>query len=233
MNAESTRPVVAVFDIDNTVMRGASMFHFARGALKEHFITMRDLARFARMQWRFIRKGEIMTDLHAIRGQALSMIAGRSEADIVTMVEPVYKKYLKKRIRPQVVKLFEHHKAQGHEVWLASATPVQIAQAIADDYGLDGALGTQVVIRDGIFTGEIDGEFLHAAEKAKAFAAFADTHNVDLMQSFAYSDSINDLPLLELVGNPIAVNPDLKLANIAEERSWPRLRLKRRLRRAR
>lgn len=213
-----------MFDIDNTVMRGASMFHFARGALREHFITVRDLFKFARMQWRFIRKGEIMTDVHEIQARALQVIAGRSEQEVLQMVGPVYNKYLAKRIRPQVVQLFEHHKAQGHQMWLASATPVQIASKIAEEFGLDGTLGTKVIVKDGLFTGEIDGKFLHAQAKADAFNALAEEQNFDLLQSFAYSDSINDLPLLESVGNPICVNPDLKLATIATQRLWPKLR---------
>lgn len=221
-----------MFDIDNTVMRGASMFHFARGALREHFVTFRDLARFARMQWRFIRKGEIMTDVHEIQERALQMIAGRSEQEVLQMVGPVYDKYLAKRIRPQVVQLFEHHKAQGHEVWLASATPVQIASKIAEEFGLDGTLGTKVIVKDGIFTGEIDGKFLHAQAKADAFNELAKARDFDLLQSFAYSDSINDLPLLESVGNPICVNPDLKLAAVANQRTWPKLKFTRRFRRS-
>jgi len=120
------------------------------------------------------------------------------------------------------------HLADGHEVWLVTATPTLIADVIVEGIGVTGALGTGVELTDdGRFTGEILGDLMHGAAKARAAADFAAARGIALADCSAYSDSANDIPLLESVGHPVAVNPDKRLAAVAAERGWPVIEVRR------
>ena len=112
------------------------------------------------------------------------------------------------------------HLAAGQQVWLVSATPVQIGQALAETLGFTGALGTVAEEEDGKFTGRLVGDILHGPGKKHAVAALAALQQLDLKQCTAYSDSINDLPMLEMVGSPVAVNPDRALRRHAKAQGW-------------
>ena len=122
----------------------------------------------------------------------------------------------------------QEHLALGHEVWLITAAPVELAEQIAKDLGATGALGTIVGHKDGLLTGELVGDPLHGKAKRKAAKKLAKERNLSLKRSYAYSDSVNDLPLLTLVGNPVVVNPDKQLKRYADAAGWDILRFKRR-----
>jgi HAD superfamily hydrolase (TIGR01490 family) len=122
----------------------------------------------------------------------------------------------------------KHHLAQGDEVWLVTAAPVELAQKIAADLGATGALGT-IVGHDGdVLTGELVGDPLHGKAKRKAIKKLAEERNISLKRSFGYSDSVNDLPMLSAVGNAVAVNPDAQLRRYANAAGWEILRQNRR-----
>jgi len=112
------------------------------------------------------------------------------------------------------------HLERGQEVWLVTATPVEVAQVIARRLGLSGALGTVAESVDGVYTGRLVGQPLHGAAKARAVSALAQEKGLDLSRCAAYSDSANDIPLLSLVGHPCAVNPDAALLGHARARGW-------------
>jgi phosphoserine phosphatase len=112
------------------------------------------------------------------------------------------------------------HLAAGQRVWLVTATPVEVASVIADRLGLTGALGTVSETVDGVYTGRLVGEILHGAAKAEAVRALASQEGMVLAQCAAYSDSANDIPLLELVGQPCAINPDTRLRLHAKANGW-------------
>jgi phosphoserine phosphatase len=109
----------------------------------------------------------------------------------------------------------------GRKVWLVTATPVEVAAVIADRLGLTGALGTVGEIEDGAYTGRLVGDILHGPAKAVAVEELAARQGLDLARCWAYSDSYNDVPLLTLVGNPVAINPDARLRRHAREKNWP------------
>jgi phosphoserine phosphatase len=113
------------------------------------------------------------------------------------------------------------HLAAGQRVWLVTATPVELADILARRLDLTGALGTVAETADGVYTGRLVGGLLHGEAKAAAVLALAEREGLDLAQCSAYSDSVNDLPMLTLVGHPNAVNPDAQLRAIARERQWP------------
>jgi phosphoserine phosphatase len=117
--------------------------------------------------------------------------------------------------------LADQHLRAGRRVWLVTATPLAVAEVIADRLGLTGALGTVAEIDDGAYTGQLVGEILHGQAKADAVAELARLEGLRLDGCWAYSDSYNDVPLLSLVGNPVAINPDGRLRRHAREHNWP------------
>jgi HAD superfamily hydrolase (TIGR01490 family) len=220
----SERPILAFFDVDNTLMRGTSLFQLGREAWKKKVITWRDIAPFAWHQMRFIRKGENLGHLKSAREKALELSYGKKQSDIVELAEGIWQDRIQRRLYPGTVELTQEHIRKGHEVWLVSATPWEIGDLIARKLGLTGALGTRIRAVDGIYTGELDGDVLHHERKAEAAQDLATRAGADLADSWAYSDSRNDIPLLELVGNPVVVNPDAILAHHAHTHGWPVLR---------
>ncbi|MGE3193256.1 MAG: HAD family hydrolase [Microbacteriaceae bacterium] len=220
----SERPILAFFDVDNTLMRGTSLFQLGREAWNKKVITMRDIAPFVWHQMRFIRKGENMGHLKTAREKALELSSGKQRSEIIELAEGIWQERIQRRLYPGTVELTQEHISKGHEVWLVSATPWEIGDLIARKLGLTGAIGTRIRHEDGVYTGELDGEVMHHEHKAAAAKALAIKAGADLSQSWAYSDSRNDIPLLELVGNPVVVNPDPILAHHAHQNEWPILR---------
>jgi HAD superfamily hydrolase (TIGR01490 family) len=220
----SERPILAFFDVDNTLMRGTSLFQLGREAWNKKVITMRDIAPFVWHQMRFIRKGENLGHLKSAREKALELSYGKRQSDILELAEGIWHERIQRRLYPGTVELTQEHISKGHEVWLVSATPWEIGDLIARKLGLTGAIGTRIRAVDGRYTGELDGEVMHHEHKAEAAKALATKAGADLADSWAYSDSRNDIPLLELVGNPVVVNPDVILAHHAQTHDWPILR---------
>jgi HAD superfamily hydrolase (TIGR01490 family) len=224
--AERPAPVpepaaAAFFDVDNTIVRGASLFHLARGLYSRRFLTNADIVRFALMQANFVLRGtEDLDHMNSARARALSFIEGHSVAELQRVGEEIFDELISKRIWPGTRGLAQMHLDAGQRVWLVTATPIELARTIADRLGLTGALGTVAEVRDGYYTGRLIGEPLHGPAKADAVAALARAENLDLERCSAYSDSANDIPLLSLVGHPCAVNPDAKLRHHAKAHGW-------------
>jgi HAD superfamily hydrolase (TIGR01490 family) len=210
----------AFFDVDNTMMMGASIYHFARGMAARKFFTSRDLARFAWQQITFRISGESSQDLMATREAALAFVAGMKVTDIVRLGEEIYDELMAERIWSGTRALAQQHLDSGQRVWLVTATPVELAQVIANRLGLTGALGTVSETANGVYTGRLVGEPLHGPAKAEAIKALAERENLDLTGCSAYSDSANDIPMLTMVGHPVAVNPDADLRREAKRRGW-------------
>jgi len=215
------RTAAAFFDVDNTVMMGASIYHFARGLAARHFFTGRDLAAFAWQQVKFRIGGkESREGMVEAREAALAFVAGKPVAQIVSLGEEIYDDLMAQRIWAGTLALAQMHLDAGQRVWLVTATPVELASIIARRLGLTGALGTVSEIRDGTYTGYLVGEPLHGEAKAEAVRALAEREGLDLDRCTAYSDSINDLPMLSLVGRGVAINPDGALKMEARSRGW-------------
>jgi len=219
------RPILAFFDVDNTLMRGTSLFQLGREAWQHKIIGWRDIAPFAWHQRRFIRKGENDNHLRSAREKALELSAGLKQSDVLDLAEGIWERRIRPRLYPETVELTREHLRKGHEVWLLSATPWEIGDLIARRLGLTGALGTRIEAVDGVYTGRLDGHVLHHQRKAEAAIELARRTGADLVECWAYSDSRNDIPLLEAVGNPVVVNPDAILAIHAHAHGWPVLRL--------
>ncbi|MFL6132967.1 MAG: HAD family hydrolase [Nocardioidaceae bacterium] len=211
----------AFFDVDNTIMQGASIFHLARGMHRRQFFTTRELlaAAWKQAYFRFvgIEDPEHVADA---RASALAFIKGHEVAELEALGEEIFDEAMAHRIWPGTRALAQLHLDQGQRVWLVTAAPVEIARIIAARLGLTGALGTVSEAVDGVYTGRLVGDLLHGPAKAEAVRALAEREGLDLSRCSAYSDSHNDLPLLTLVGDPCVVNPDARLRDHARAHGW-------------
>ena len=211
----------AFFDVDNTMMQGASIYHFARGLAARDFFTWRDLAQFAMKQVSFRIKGvEDPAHMEEAKQAALAFVAGHKVEEVVSLGEEIYDELMADRIWSGTRALAQLHLDAGQRVWLVTAAPAELASLIARRLGLTGALGTVAENEDGIYTGRLVGEPLHGPAKAEAIRALAEREGLDLSRCSAYSDSANDIPMLSIVGDPVAVNPDAALKRIAREKGW-------------
>jgi len=213
--------VAAFFDIDNTIIRGASAFHLALGLRQRGIVTWRNLAVFALRNARYQLFGEDASSVDATQSDALAIVKDRPVAQIAAVGEQVYDEVLANRIYPGTRDLLDSHRASGHEIWLVSASPIEIASLMAVRFGVTGALGTQAEHKDGFYTGTLNGGLMHGAAKAQAVRDLAARRGLDLARSYAYGDSVNDVPLLKEVGHPCGINPDRKLRLVCSREGWP------------
>ena len=211
----------AFFDVDNTMIRGASIYFFGKGMAGRGLITTSDLLRFGWQQLAFrVRGKENLEAVAEARDKALGLVAGKSVAEIVAYGEEIYDELMERRIWSGTRALAQQHLDAGQRVWLVTATPVELARIIAARLGLTGALGTVSEVEDGLYTGRLVGEPLHGAAKAEAVRALAEREGLDLARCTAYSDSHNDVPMLSSVGHAVAVNPDTALREEARRQGW-------------
>ncbi|MBB3325373.1 HAD family hydrolase [Microlunatus antarcticus] len=211
----------AFFDLDNTIVQGASIFHFAKGMYRRGFFDARTIIKALWFQTYFRAAGkESAAHVADARATMLSFIAGHTVAEITQVGEEVYEESVAQRIWPGTRAIAQLHLDAGQQVWLVTAAPVEMAGIIASRLGLTGALGTTAEHDGGVYTGRLVGEMLHGPAKAEAVRDLAVEHGLDLARSFAYSDSYNDLPMLSLVGHPVAINPDRRLSALAEDQDW-------------
>ena len=221
LNPPSDSDAAAFFDGDNTVMQGASIFHLARGLHRRKFFTTREIVGAAWKQAYFRVVGvEDPEHVAEARASALSFIAGHTVAELQELGEEIFEEAMADRIWPGTRALAQIHLDEGQRVWLVTAAPIEIASIIARRLGLTGALGTVAEHVDGVYTGQLVGEMLHGPAKGEAVRALAEREGLDLRRCSAYSDSYNDLPMLSMVGDPCAINPDAKLRAHAREQGW-------------
>jgi HAD superfamily hydrolase (TIGR01490 family) len=213
--------VAAFFDVDNTMMQGASIFHLAKGLHRREFFTTREILSAAWKQAYFRVVGvEDPEHVAETRASALSFISGHTVAELEALGEEIFDEAMAHRIWPGTRALAQMHLDQGERVWLVTAAPIEIAQIIARRLGLTGALGTVAEHVDGVYTGRLVGDMLHGPAKGEAIKALAAREGLDLDACSAYSDSFNDLTMLTLVGDPCAVNPDARLRGYAKQHGW-------------
>ncbi|GAB2735684.1 HAD family hydrolase [Nocardioides pakistanensis] len=211
----------AFFDVDNTIMQGASIYHLAKGLHRRKFFTTREILGAAWKQAYFRVVGiEDPEHVAEARASALNFIKGHRVEELEALGEEIFEEAMARRIWPGTRALAQLHLDQGQRVWLVTAAPIEIANIIARRLGLTGALGTVSEHVDGVYTGRLVGEMLHGPAKGEAVRALAEREGLDLARCSAYSDSYNDLPMLSMVGDPCAVNPDSRLRDHARANGW-------------
>jgi HAD superfamily hydrolase (TIGR01490 family) len=217
----------AFFDLDRTLMEGSSAFQFGRAAYKAGLINRRRLLSDGWANLRFRLRGSTDEDTHALRDRISRSLEGTRVKDLERLGADVLAGILP-RIYPQMLALAHGHQDAGRRVYIVTAASHELAEMLARVLALDGAIGSQFSeVRDGVYTGRPTGLFIYQREKALAIAQLADRETIDLAASFAYSDSESDLPMLRLVGHPVAVNPDRELARVARAQGWEVLRFDR------
>ena len=212
----------AFFDIDNTIMRGSSFAALAKGMADRDYFTTSEILEFTWKQLKYVVSGrENLDDIAQATENGLLFVKGRAPEEIRQLANEVYDETMVRRLWAGSVELAEAHRALGHEVWLISATPLEVAEEIARRLELTGGLGTVAEVVGGVYTGRLDGPPLHGTAKVDALRRIADERGLDLSRCAAYSDSSNDIPMLSTVGFPVAVNPDGPLRAHARRNGWP------------
>ena len=217
-----TQKRVAFFDVDNTLMRGSSLFFLSKGMYQRGFFTKKDISNFVMANLRYRLSGvESKEEIAKIQSAACEFFRGHDATVIEKMGMEVYDEYVSPALWQGTIEIANNHLNKGEEVWLVTATPKDLADVIAKRLGFTGALGTVAEVKDGIYTGKLIGQLLHGPNKALAITELAEQHGIDLANSYAYSDSHHDIPLLEAVGNPRVINPDTLLQIHALREHWP------------
>lgn len=211
----------AFFDVDNTLVQGSSLVHFGRGLAARKYFRYSEVWKFLYAQAKFQLTGkENSDDVAAGRRKALAFIEGRTTEEFTALGEEIYDEIIAEKIWPGTRALAQAHLDAGQQVWLVTATPYELAEIIAKRLGFTGALGTVAESVDGVFTGRLVGDILHGPGKAHAVRALAVREGLNLKRCAAYSDSVNDVPMLSLVGTAVVVNPDAALRDVAREKGW-------------
>jgi len=215
-------PRAAFFDLDNTLIDGSSIYYFVRGLVKSGILQRRQIASFALENYKFRKqKQESMTAMSHATKKILDFARGRSQQLIIELCEEIVQEFLPKKIFPNMQRRVEEHQSIGHDTWVVSAAPIEIASIVASKLNMTGAYGTSGEVIEGYYSGQLRAGAMHGINKAHAIKELAKVKAYDLSQSFAYSDSANDLPLLVSVGNPFIVNPNKQFQNIALKNKWP------------
>jgi HAD superfamily hydrolase (TIGR01490 family) len=216
----------AFFDLDRTLIAGSSSFQFGRVAYKAGMVSRRELARDAWENVLFRLRGSTDAGTDALRERVGRLLEGTSVRDLQRLSPAVLSGVLP-RLYPRMLELAYAHQDAGRPVFICTAAAQEMAQLMAIVLTFDGAVGSVAEVVDGAYTGRPGGPFIYREGKAEAIRAVAEHEGIDLAASWAYSDSESDLPMLRLVGHPVAVNPDSTLARVAREEGWEIMRFER------
>ncbi|MEO5900878.1 MAG: HAD family hydrolase [Ilumatobacteraceae bacterium] len=213
-------PSAAFFDLDRTLISGSSVFVFGVAAWRAGLVRRREFVRDAAGAIAFRFRGAGDDTSIAVRERILGAVKGVHHEDLVALNASIVPRLLE-RVRPEAQRLVDLHRHAGRATFIVSASPVELVEPLALALGMTAGIGTRSAIVDGVYTGELAGPFCYGPGKVEAIAELARWEGFDLPQCWAYSDSASDLPMLEAVGHPVAVNPDGKLERTANDVGWP------------
>ena len=211
----------AFFDLDRTLISGSSAVDFGIVAWRNQLIPSDVLLRDAGNALAFRLAGASDEKSEAARDRVLTAVTGLRQEDLLSLNEEIIPRVLSK-LRPESKGLIDMHEEAGRDCYIISASPEELVAPLASALGMEGGIGTRSAVdEDGVYTGELDGPFCYGDGKRIIIEEVAESRGYDLRLSYAYSDSVSDLPMLELVGHPVAVNPDSALEAVAHQRGWP------------
>lgn len=216
----SPGPSAAFFDLDRTLISGSSMFSLALAARTAGLIPTRQFASDARKALAFTLRGADDDTSVGVRERILGAVRGVRQDDVMALNTEIIPRLLG-RIRPEARRLLDQHRHAGRATYIVSASPWELVSPLAISLGMTGGIGTVSEVVDGVYTGNLAGPFCYGEGKVDAIQELARWEGLVLAQCFAYSDSASDLPMLQAVGHPVAVNPDAKLARFAGAHGWP------------
>jgi HAD superfamily hydrolase (TIGR01490 family) len=219
-SAPADQRAAAFFDLDKTLMAGSSGMHFGRAAYRTGMVSRRQLLAWASDHLRYRLRGTTDERAQALLAEVRDLLAGVPEREIARMVPDLLAGILP-RIYPDMLDEVNAHIDAGRPTFIVSAAGNELVALLAEVLGMAGGIGTAYEVDgDGILTGHLDGPFMYGEGKVEAMRRYAAEHDIYLEASWAYSDSVSDLPMLRAVGIPVAVNPDPELARIAAEEGW-------------
>jgi HAD superfamily hydrolase (TIGR01490 family) len=222
--SESSGRAAAFFDLDKTLMAGSSGMVFARIANRHGLVPRKQLAKWGWDHLRYRMRGASDEQTNAVLEVAKRTFAEVPEREIERMGPELLAGILP-RVYPQMLEEVHRHQDEGRATFIVSAAGNDMVKALAAVLGMEGGIGTRWQIgADGAYTGEMDGPFVYGKGKVEAMRRFAEEHDIDLSASWAYSDSASDLPMLRCVGNPVVVNPDHALLEVAKAEGWQVMR---------
>ena len=209
----------AFFDLDRTLIRGSANFPLAVAAFRAGYVPPKQLLHDAVNAVAFIVGGATDQRSADLRERILKAVAGHPAEDVIALGDAFIPK-IAASVLPEARRLLDQHAQAGEDRIVVSASPIEIVGRLADELGLEGAVGTRSEIVNGCYTGVLDGAFCYGAGKVVEVQRLAAERGYDLSRSTAYSDSVSDLPFLECVGTAVAVNPEKELRAVALERGW-------------
>jgi HAD superfamily hydrolase (TIGR01490 family) len=213
----------AFFDLDRTLMAGSSGLYWARAARGAGLLTRRRMVRYGWANVKFRLQGSTDQATDRVRREVGEMISGQRVVDLQRLAPKVLAGVLP-RLYPQMLEVAHAHQDAGRPVYICTAASQEMAEMLAHVLSFDGALGARSEVVDGHYTGRAAGPFTYREGKAEAMRDLAAAAGIDLAASYAYSDSESDLPMLRVVGHPVAVNPDAELRRVAREEGWEVMR---------
>jgi len=213
----------AFFDLDRTLISRSSSLALAKPFRSRGLIGRRQLAKAALAQLLFVRFGAGHARVGQTADSAMSVLRGVPVQVVREIAAEAWEPVLQPLVYREALDRAAEHAERGEPVLIASAALQEVVEEIADRLGFDGAIASRAEVRDGVFTGRLERR-LYGDAKAAAVIELAEERAFDLAGSTAYSDSHSDVPFLEAVGRPVAVNPDRELRRLAEGRGWPVLR---------
>lgn len=217
----------AFFDLDRTLMSGSSGAQFGRVAFQSGMVSRRVMTRWAVEHLRFRLRGASDEQTEELVREVSELLRGVPERDLRRMVPELIAAILP-RIYPRMLAEVRSHQDAGRPAFIVSAASHGVVELLARVLDMEGGIGSRYEVdAEGRYTGELIGGLNYGVHKVGPMREFAAAHEIDLEASWAYSDSASDLPMLELVGNPVAVNPDAELLILARERDWRVMRFER------
>ena len=213
-------PSAAFFDLDRTLISGSSAFVLAIQARKAGMIPTTEFVRDATGAVMFKLFGASDDTADEAKRRILKAVTGVRQSELQALNTEIVPRLLGK-LRPEARRLLDRHRIAGRDTFIVSAAPQEIVEPLALSFGMTSGIGTRSIVEDGVYSGELDGPFCYGDGKVEAIVELATWNGYELDQCYAYSDSVSDLPMLEAVGHPVAVNPDTKLERHARAHGWP------------
>jgi HAD superfamily hydrolase (TIGR01490 family) len=210
----------AFFDLDKTVIAKSSTLAFGRSFYQGGLINRRAVLRTAYAQFVYLVGGADHDQMEGMRKYLSDLCKGWNVQQVREIVAETLHELIDPIIYDEAASLIEEHHAAGRDVVIVSASGSEVVEPIGEMLGADHVLATRMVVKDGAYNGEIE-HYVYGPAKADAITRLAESEGYDLQRSFAYSDSVTDIPMLEAVGHPYAVNPDRGLRKEAAAREWP------------
>lgn len=224
IQGQADRRAAAFFDVDGTLVRTTIVHYYA-------YFRRAGMSVWTRRLWStaFLGRCLVYLILDKIDRSWFNRVfyrnyGGMSAGDVRGRVESCFRDIIHPNLYPAGCACVEQHRREGLDVVLVTGSIDFLMEPLARELGVEHVVAPRLVERDGRFTGELDGPPIGEAEKARRIRQYAADHDIDLTRSFAYGDSVADLPMLESVGRPVAINPDRALAAVARKRGWTVLR---------